>query len=176
MHDAVFLQRSKPIAAPTPAMTLKCTGPPGKPEEVEKHKPDSKRKPKPPKDPKAKPVPKAKSATEEATQVFQLEHAIRITFSWFKMVALENLSIEWILAPTKLRQWRQRPLSFLSASHGVPSWLLLDCHTLRFMLMKIWVSSANLEHTDSLHREVNTSKTTIHTTVVHIQLCDPLSR
>ena len=66
MHAA----RSKPIAAPTPAMTLKCTGLPPR-EDTEK--PDTKRKAKPVKEPKAKPVPKAKSATQEATQVFQLE-------------------------------------------------------------------------------------------------------
>lgn len=64
---------SKPIAAPTPAMALKCMGPPAKPDSKDEDKQEAgnRRKPKPQKEPKAKAVPKAKTATQEATQAMK---------------------------------------------------------------------------------------------------------
>lgn len=64
------MQRSNPIAAPTPVMDLKSAA--AAPKAVATPKAGG-AKPKPKKEPKAKPVPKAKSPVQEATNVFQLE-------------------------------------------------------------------------------------------------------
>ena len=71
MHVPCFaVQRSNPIAAPTPVMNLQSS-PAAPKSSATSHVGAA--KPKPKKEPKAKAVPKAKSPVQEATQVFQLE-------------------------------------------------------------------------------------------------------